>query len=224
VTRETFERQLDELESAVLELGEAVTVRLRRAVTAIERHDRQLARTVLEGDHEINERYLALESDCIDLFALQQPVAGDLRFVAASFKILTDLERIADLAANLGSYVVDLRTDSLPEVELVDIGQLAGDMLEDALSAFVTGDPDRCHHVAERDDELDARCERAADRIIRDLVERDPLVSGVDTERLLAQVHRLLLMIRDLERVGDHAVNIAARTLYMVEGDDRLLY
>jgi len=224
VTRDTFEQQLDELESSVLELGEAATVRLRRAVTAIETHDRALARTVMEGDHEINERYLELESDCIDLFALQQPVASDLRFVTASFKILTDLERIADLAANIGSYVVELETETLTEVALVDIGQLAGDMLEEALSAYVTGDADRCHHVAERDDELDGLCERAADRIIRDLVERDPLEPEVDTERLLAQVHRLLLMIRDLERVGDHAVNIAARTLYMVESDDQLLY
>jgi phosphate transport system protein len=212
---------MNALQEAVLELGATVVDRLRTAVAALEDRDRERARSVLEGDHAINERYLELEADCIRLFTLQQPVASDLRFVAASFKILTDLERIGDLAMNLGGYVTGMSREFVPRADLVTIGELVADQVEAALEAYESGDPDRCNTVAERDDEIDGLCERAAEVLLRDLVDRDPKES---LETLLEEVFQLLLTIRDLERVGDHAVNVAARTLYMTESDDALLY
>jgi phosphate transport system protein len=220
--RDSFQEDMDTLRQNVLELGATVTARLRTAVSALEERDRERARSVLEGDHEVNERYLELEADCIDLFTLQQPVASDLRFVAASFKILTDLERVGDLAMNLGGYVIGMQREFVPRADLVNIGQLVADQVEAALDAYDAADPAACHAVADRDDEIDGLCERAAEVLLRDLVERAP--DGDALEVLLEEVFQLLLTIRDLERIGDHAVNVAARTLYMAESDDGLLY
>jgi phosphate transport system protein len=220
--RDSFQDDMDTLREDVLELGSTVTDRLRTAVSALDDRDRERARFVLEGDHEINERYLELEADCIDLFTLQQPVASDLRFVAATFKILTDLERIGDLAMNLGGYVMGMQREFVPRADLVTIGELVADQVQAALEAYEAADPAACHGVADRDDEIDGLCERAAEVLLRDLVDRAP--DGETLETLLEEVFQLLLTIRDLERIGDHAVNIAARTLYMAESDDALLY
>ncbi|MEF8756917.1 MAG: phosphate signaling complex protein PhoU [Halobacteriales archaeon] len=226
MARKSYQERLDELREDVLYMSEVVLERLREGLDALERKDRDLAREVIEGDHEVNELYLELEQECISLLALQQPVAGDLRFITASFKIITDLERIADLATNLGEYTLDAERDVYPDVDIQAIGRFAGEMVEDAMATYADEDVDTCYDVADLDDEMDDRCERASEFVIRDLIESQ--VTGDSTEeeieRLLADVSRLLLTIRDLERVGDHAVNIAARTLYMVENDDELIY
>jgi len=221
--REEYREQLDALREAVLDLSDLALDRLRQALAALDGGDEALAREVVEGDAEINRRYLDLEGACVDLLALQQPVAGDLRLVVASFKILTDLERIADLATNLAGYALELDRETAPDVDLQRIGALTVAMVEDAMAAYADGDPDACYEVAARDDEVDERCERASERIVRDLIERE-FDAEDEVEALLGDVSRHLLTIRDLERVGDHAVNVAARTLYAVENDDELIY
>ncbi len=222
MSRQAFQRQLAELRDDVVRMADAVLTRFQKAVMALETGDTVLAARINDSDSAINELYLDLEADCIDLFALQQPVASDLRLVAASFKILTDLERIADLAANLAAYVVTADPPLSPAISVSDIADAAGEMVEDAVEAYVNDDTDLCYDVAERDDDLDGRCERAAQHIIRDLVEQSPTTD--ELEDVLEEVTRLLLVIRDLERIGDHAVNIAARTLYVTESNDALLY
>jgi phosphate transport system protein len=220
--RESYQEKLEELQSDVLYMSEVVTDRLRLALEAMEQKDDEAAREVIEGDDEVNQLYLDLEDDCVDLLALQQPVAGDLRLIASSFKIITDLERIADLAVNLADYTLDADRDVFPEVDAQAIGDTTVEMVEDAMAAYATEDIDACYAVAERDDEVDERCRDASDAVVRDLIERESEEGDVET--VMQDVSRLLLTIRDLERVGDHAVNIAARTLYMVENDDDLIY
>jgi phosphate transport system protein len=178
---------------------------------------------VIDRDDEVNELYLELEQDCIDLLALQQPVAGDLRFIASSFKIITDLERIADLATNLGGYAKEARYEVFPDVDVQRIGDETLEMLAMAMAAYEDEDADGCFAVAERDDELDALCEAASETIVRDLIEKEASDEG-EVEDLMADVSRLLLTVRDLERVGDHTVNVAARTLYMIDNSDELIY
>jgi len=219
--RDSLEDRLDALQADVCTMGEAVTDRLDRAITAYEQRDAAMGRAVANGDNEINELYLDLERRCIDLLALQQPVATDLRLVVASFKILTDLERIGDLAANLGGRVEAMATDTVPSVPITDIGEMTLAQVEDALTAYETGDPDRCRAVAAADTDLDQRCGAATDDLVRALVNRP---HDDDVAATLAGTKRYLLTVRDLERAGDHAVNIAARTLYTVEMDDALLY
>ena len=219
--RAAYQADLETLREDVLYLSEIVTDRLRLALTAIEQKDESLAQTVIDGDDEINDLYLELESDCVDLLALQQPVASDLRFIAASFKILTDLERIGDLAANLAAYSLTADRDVFPEVDVQAIGRAVVEMVEDAMVAYAESDTERCYALAARDDDVDQQCGAANETVVRDLLGRD---DTVDAEALMANVSRLLLTIRDLERVGDHAVNIASRTCYMVDNDAELLY
>jgi phosphate transport system protein len=226
MARTDYQTSLSELRDDVLYMSEVVAERLRAGLDALERKDERLAREVIEGDDEINDMYLDLEGTCVDLIALQQPVASDLRFIAASFKIITDLERIGDLAVNLGGYTLDARNDLFPDVDMQRIGRATLEMLEEAMEAYANEDTDLCYAVADRDDDVDAMCEAASELVVRDLIEGDYLGSDeeVNVESLMQDVSRLLLTIRDLERVGDHAVNVAARTLYMAENDDELLY
>lgn len=223
--RNDYQQQLVDLRENVLYMSEVVMERLRMGLDALEQKDHDLAWEVIDGDEEVNQLYLDLEQDCIDLLALQQPVAGDLRFIAASFKIITDLERIGDLATNLGDYTLEANHDVFPEVDIQELGEVTLDMIEDAMVAYADEDAEGCYAIADRDDELDARCERASEIVVRDLIETElEENTEEEIEQLLEDVSRLLLTVRDLERVGDHAVNIAARTLYMVENDDELIY
>ncbi|WP_255167703.1 phosphate signaling complex protein PhoU [Natrononativus amylolyticus] len=223
MARKSYQQQLAGLREDVCYMSEVVMERLRMGLDALEQKDNELALEVIRGDAEVNDMYLDLEQQCINLLALQQPVASDLRFIAASFKIITDLERIGDLATNLGEYTIDAERDLFPDVDVQAMGELTLEMVDDAMQAYDTEDVDACRELAARDDDLDHFAERASEIVVRDLIERE-LESADEIEELLQDVSRLLLTIRDLERVGDHAVNIAARTLYMVENDDELIY
>jgi phosphate transport system protein len=222
--REPYQDSLADLRADVLEMGELVVERLEQALEALETGSAPLASTVIDGDDDVNDRYLSLEDRCIDLFALQQPVASDLRLVAASFKILTDLERIGDLATNLARYARSATEDLLPEIAVDDIGRDVCDLVERSLEAYATGDAEACRSIAADDDHVDALCQRASETVARDLIEREAGGDLWTVEQLLDDVSRVLLTLRDLERVGDHAVNIAARTLYMAETDTDLIY
>ena len=226
MARQSYQEQLETLRQDVLYMSELVADRLRLSLSSMEAKDSEAAMEVVQGDDEVNEMYLELESKCIDLVALQQPVASDLRFIAATFKILTDLERIGDLAVNLADYTMDAERDIFPEVDVQTIGHDTLEMIEQAMTAYEKADTELCFDIAERDDLIDEACRRASEEVVRDLIEReiDDSTTETEIERLMSDVSRLLLTIRDLERVGDHATNIAARTLYMVENDDALIY
>jgi phosphate transport system protein len=222
--RDAYQEALTTLREDVVAFGERVCEQLDDALRAIETDDRALATEVIEADGAINERYLELESACIDLFALQQPVASDLRFVTASFKIITELERVGDLATNLSAYVHSVEDPHFPEMSLLDVGQLAREMVDEALEAYGSDDPALATAVVERDDELDGLCERVGETVVLDLVETTESFDEDELTALLTEVNRLLLTLRDIERVGDHAVNIAARSFYMVTNRTTLLY
>ena len=225
--RDTYQDELEALRADVLAMGELVTDRLDAALACLVTRDTDRARELIEGDEQVNDRYVDLEEQCVELYALQQPVASDLRFVTASFKVLTDLERVGDLATNLAGYATADGRELAAGVqfaELEGIGREALGLVERSLAAYGSGDADACRQVAAADDEVDALCHRAGETVARDLIEREADGSAWAVETLLDDVSRLLLTIRDIERVGDHAVNIAARTLYMVEGDRELVY
>lgn len=221
MARQEFQQQLRALRDDVLEMSDLVLERYDDALTALETKNESLARDVIDGDCEVNERYLSLEGECVDLLALQQPVAGDLRLVAASFKIITDLERVGDLAVNLSEYALAAERERYPEIDVIHIGREAGWMVEAAMEAYAADDADRAREIAAYDDRLDGLCADASEIVVYDLLRTD---YGDDIETVVEDVSRLLLTVRDLERVGDHAVNVCARTVYMVEHDDGLIY
>ncbi|MFQ3319080.1 MAG: phosphate transport system protein [Natronomonas sp.] len=224
VTRETYQQSLDDLHDDVITMGNLVVERLEMGLESLVTGDEALAREVIEGDAEINETYLALEHECVELFALQQPVASDLRFITASFKIITDIERVGDLAVNLAEYALTATREFTPDIAIDDIGRDAKSLFERSLDAYETEDVNFCREIDARDDEIDALCQRASETLTRDLIEREASDDLWTIEQLLDDVSRVLLTIRDLERIADHAVNIAARTLYMVETDAELIY
>jgi phosphate transport system protein len=193
-----------------------------QSTTVLETGDTQLARRIIERDRELNEWYLDIESECVELIALQQPVASDLRFIASSFKIATDLERIGDLATNLAAYGRDAAGELLETVDVAPIATEAGEMARDAMEAYTTDNADQARDIAARDDQLDDQCRQASERVVRTLLTVD--TRSLDIESTLEDASRALLTVRDIERVGDHAVNICARTLYMVENDEALIY
>jgi phosphate transport system protein len=223
MSRTDYQRQLEQLREDVVEMSALVCQRLRQALDAYERKDDDLAESIITSDHEINELYLDLEQRCIELIALQQPVASDLRFVASSFKIITDLERIGDLAVNIGEYTQRASRDRYQDIDIAYIGEETVDMVEEAIEAYANDDAAATYDVASADDEIDTLCEQASEVVIRDLLETETEI-GIGDETPFEDVSRMLLTIRDIERVGDHAVNIAARTLYMVDNDDELIY
>ena len=221
-----LQARLDDLAVAVIEMADLVVGRLRSALRALTEDDSERARNVRDGDDAVNERYLAIERQCIDIIALRQPVAGDLRQVAASFKILTDLERVGDIAVNLAEYALAADRELLPEVDVTGIANVAIEMLESAMRAYREGCLERrdrtdgsasegsrwqCHEVADRDTDLDALCTHAGTVIVRSLVE----ATDDDVDDLLEGVQVLMLTVRDLERVGDHATRSRSRTVSM---------
>ena len=222
MTRENYQDQLEDLRAAVDAMAETTLERYTDAVEILESGDDDGAARIIDGDEEINRWYLDIENDCIQLLARQQPVAGDLRFIASTFKIVTDLERIGDLATNLAAYGRDADGRMPRAEELTDIAGVAGEMVADAMDAYTTEDPAAARAVAGRDDDLDRRCRRASEDVVRELVRAR--VEDIGLEPMVEDASQALLTIRDTERVGDHAVNICARTLYMIESDEELIY
>jgi phosphate transport system protein len=219
-----YQDELDDFKADVLDFGRTVRERLADARTAFSTAEPDVAKTVIAGDEAINDRYLELEADCINFFANQALVASDLRFVAASFKILTDVERIGDLAKNVGQYTLATPADTLAEIDIAPIGEHALRLVDTALEAYEQECAATCYAVATSDAELDAHCQRASSRLVGDVLDQTAPGATDDRERLLDALSGVMLAIRDFERVGDHAVNIAARTLYMVANDPELIY
>jgi len=221
MARQSYQELLQRLRGQVGAMGDRVLDQYRTATEVLETGDPEAAETVAATDETVNDWYLDIESDCVDLLALQQPVAGDLRFVASSFKIVTDLERIGDLATNLATYGRESGGD-LGTLDVEPIATLAGGMVEDAMDAYLTEDAEAAREVAARDDMLDRRCREESSALVRELLQTDGTGAAIDREP--EATTRALLTIRDIERVGDHAVNVCARTVYMIDHEADLLY
>jgi phosphate transport system protein len=219
MARQSYQELLQRLRGQVGALGDRVLDQYRTATEVLQTGDPAAAETVAATDETVNDWYLDIESDCVELLALEQPVAGDLRLVASSFKIVTDLERVGDLATNLATYGRESGGD-LGTLEVGQIAALAGEMVEGAMDAYLTEDADAAREVAGQDDLLDRRCREVSSALVRELLHAD----GVAIDRQPEAATRALLTIRDIERVGDHAVNVCARTVYMIDHDADLLY
>jgi len=218
MVREAYQKQLKQLVEAVQQMGQKVLEGLGMGLRALKEHDLTLAQSLDAWDDAVDEMNLRIEKQCTDLLALQQPVAVDLRLITSIFKIITDLERAADLAVNLGEYAMDSEAFVLvPKEELLRLGEFAGKMLRDVLEAFAKRDVLWAQEVIERDVQMDRMCldlrKRVLSKIIEGARERH---TQEQAQQLAGNVITVLWSIRDLERVADHAVNIAGRIIYMV--------
>lgn len=207
-----FHREMEELKEKLLELARLAERAIERSLTAFLHADRDLARQVITGDIVINDLEEAIDSECVRLIALYQPVAIDLRQVMAVDHIIAELERIGDSATNIAEEVLNLELYPLRPVhkDLPRMGENVLRMLRQSLKAFLDHDTRLAREVCRADDEVDA-----LDRsIIKDLLkemaaQQDAVPAGQ------CQIN----IVRNLERVGDHATNIAEQVVYMVEGE-----
>ncbi len=209
--RRHLQRELDNLKKNLLSLGAMVEERVRMAIKAFENRDGELAMTVVELDREINQAEVEVEEECLKILALHQPVAVDLRFVNAVTKINNDLERVGDEAVNIAERVANIskRPPVSVPFEYSTMAEKAEAMLKDSLDALVNLDADLAYAVCLRDDEVDKINQDIYDKI-KEVIKEQPDRVGY--------LINLLLIARHLERIADHATNIAEEVIYMVEG------
>jgi phosphate transport system protein len=202
---------LQAVRSRLLDLCALTEDLVRMAVEALEERDLEKARRVIVADQEVDALELELDEMCINLLALHQPVARDLRFIAMAMRISNDIERIGDHAVNLAEAVVHL--DGQPHLgrlrQLDDMARIARQMLANALDAFTRGDAQLARDVCRRDDQVDA---------LLDAIFRVLLTHMMEEPRRIGAGMSLILASRNLERIADLATNIAEDVVYMVEG------
>jgi phosphate transport system protein len=225
MAREAYQQALTGLQLSVVELGRQVRRQLQRGLDILLRHDCAAAGRMDRDDDVIDRETLRIEKACIDLVALQQPVAADMRLITASYKIITDLERIADLGVNLADYCcAAVSVDMVDASRFLAVGRLGMDMLEQAMAAYELKDANLAEQVIQRDQELDELTWGTMHEFLEQLG-RTGLQGHDEAEarRIASQALPVLLSMRDLERVGDHACNIAGRVVFMVTASDRYL-
>jgi phosphate transport system protein len=211
--RHHFEEELQSLKNRLLTMGALVEERVHQAVRAL--IDRQLeeAEQVIRSDQDVNALQIEIDDRCLKLLALQQPIATDLRLITAAMKINADLERIGDQAVNIAENVIKLLPQAplKPLIDIPRMAELAEKMTRDALDAFVRKDPELARNVLQRDDEVD----NLKDQVFRELLTYMMADPGT-IQRALA----LILISRNLERIADHATNIAEDVIFLVEAKD----
>jgi len=216
MTRETFERELQRLKDDVVQMGVQAGQAISRAVDALKARDVALAEQVVAEDNAIDAQHLELEQRCMRLLATQQPMAGDLRAIAAVFAITIDLERMADHAEGISRAVKRLAAEPLVK-PLVDIPAMEAriqEMLRETLEAFRTQNARLAVQAAAKDDVVDE---------LRNRVLHDLLAIMINDPQTVPRALELLIVARHLERAADHLTNVCERVVYMVTGELREL-
>lgn len=207
-----FLRELEAIKKMVLYLGSMVEEKVHQIATIIEDKDSQLADEIIRTDYKIDEMEVELEEECLKALALYQPVAIDLRFLTAVIKINNDLERIGDQAVNIAQRVKLLTQKNEPGFffDYTTMAETTELMLKQSLDALIRMDIDLALEVLKMDDEVDRIKDEAYDRIKKAISEHSEHT---------AYLINLLLISRHLERMADHATNIAEEVIYLVEGE-----
>lgn len=215
-SRSILDDEMRALEHDLVEMGSIAEQMVARSVDALHRLDSPLAHSVLATDDEIDDRDVAIENRCLKLLALQQPIAGDLRAIGTAMKAITDLERIGDLAVDVAKIALKIEKE-FGNSTIIDTPRMATEaraMLREALEAYVKRDLDLVQEVIARDENVDNMYRELREQVFENM-KRDP--SNVVADGWL------LLAIHHIERIADHAVNIAERVSFMVTGELRQL-
>lgn len=203
--------ELEKLKKRILSLGAMAEERVRMAIKAIETRDGELAKKIMEADSEIDDTEVEVEEDCLKILALHQPVAVDLRFISAVIKINNDLERIGDEAVNIAERVANIaRRPAIPlPIHYHEMAEKTETMLKKSLDALVNLDADLAYRVCLADDEVD-EMNRVVYDSVKEAIRQNPEQVGY--------LINFLFISRHLERIADHATNIAEEVIYMIEG------
>jgi len=205
-----LDQELEDLKKQLLKMGTLVETAIFESVESLKELSIEMVNKVISEDRVIDEMENAIDERCLDLLALRQPMAIDLRFITMSMKISTDLERIADLAVDIAQRVLDLAGKPLlkPLIDIPKLTSLAQQMVKDALDSFVNKDADLAGKVILLDSEADRLRNLVQKELVEDYMSKDPSTA--------LRAVPLLLIARHLERICDHATNIAEDVIYMV--------
>jgi phosphate transport system protein len=206
-----FDHELADLKETILKMGVLVQELIYKSVESVKNRDKALANEVIEKDNEVDKLELEVDEKCINMIALRQPKAGDLRFITAGMRIATDLERIGDLAEDIAERTLEIADQPLlkPLIDIPKMAKLAQDSVSMVLDAFVNRDAEKARRIWINEREVDRLQDLVRDELM-ELMERDPSA----TKRAIP----LLLVSRHLERISDHSTNIAEDVIYTVEG------
>ncbi len=210
--RKLFDRELTDLMEQMTDLGNTVDGRIEKTLEALRTQDRELAEEVANSDRAIDEREHMIEKMCLNLLALQQPIAGDLRMIAGCLKILTDMERVADQCADICEIVASegLNGNSMTLSHVVKMLEAARSMYRGSLDVLLSRDMDTASRICREDDEVDAMFSRIVLEVCGGIAERPQSVM-LDVD--------IIFIAKYIERVADHATNIAEWVIYMVTGN-----
>ena len=206
-----FHEELEALKQTLLAMGGLVEDQIRRVMRALLERDDVMAQEVIERDRQVNTYDVEVDEQCVSLLAFYQPAAGDLRFITTAMKIVTDLERIGDQAVNIAQRVLELNREPQlkPYIDLPRMAEQAQRMVKESLDAFVARDTALARQVCGEDSEVD---------LLKEQIFRELLTFMMEDPRTIPRAIRLILISRFMERVADHATNIAEMVVYLVEG------
>lgn len=212
-TDREYEGELQRVREMLLMMGAKVEEMLGQAMRALVERDTELAERTLYIDRQINRLEIEVDDLCLRVLARRQPVASDLRFLTMALKVVTDLERMGDLGVNICERVMELNEEPplKPYVEVVNMAEAAQEMLREALDAFVAGDAERATGIVERDSKVDSYYAT----IFRDL-----LTYMMENPRNIFRATRVQSIAKYIERIADHATNVAEMVVFMVRGKD----
>lgn len=206
-----LDEELMRLKEKILKMGALVELAIKDSVKSLVDRNDELAKGVIKRDHEINALDVQIDEDCIRLIALMQPMAVDLRFITTAMKITTDLERMGDNSVNIAERALELNKEPIlkPYIDIPHMSQIAQGMTRDALDAFVRKDKKLAMDVIMRDDEVDDLKYGILEELISYMV-RDP--------NTVSRAMKISFVAQYLERIADHATNIAEMVIYLVAG------
>ncbi|MGE5506902.1 MAG: phosphate signaling complex protein PhoU [Chitinophagales bacterium] len=213
MTRTSFHQDLEQLQQNLLRMGSLVETAIHDAVESLRVQDLAMAERVLREDDAIDRLESELETECMRLFALQQPLARDLRIIGTVLKIITDLERMGDEASNIAEITLRIGDQPLikPLIDIPRMAELTKNMVRRALDAFVRRDVELAVEVRRSDDAVDEMYAALNDELVG-------MTMRFQSMRQANQAIQLLMAARHLERIADHATNLAERVVYMVTG------
>ncbi len=212
-TDKAFENDLQRLSEGILRMGGLVEAMIARSIESLVERDEAKARATIDLDHQVNRWEMVIDELCMKMLALRQPTASDLRFITMAMKLVTDLERVGDLAVNICERTLDLNEEPAlkPYIDIPAMSAEVSIMLRDALDAFIAHDVDKAESVIRRDDVVDDYFEQIFRELITFMIN--------DTSTIQRGIH-LWSVAKYLERMGDHATNIAELVIFMVRGKD----
>jgi len=211
-TDRIYESELSQLRERILLMAGKVEKMIAQSVRALVEYDIELAKETIEADNQVNHDEIVSDELCLIILARRQPMALDLRFITLALKMVTDLERIGDLAVNISERVTDLGS-KLPPNLYIDIKRMASivqSMIRDAIDAFVAGDVEKAQEVVDRDDEVDELYVRVFRELLSMMIDEANVEHGIHIQSV-AKV---------LERMADHCTNLAEQVIFMVRGKD----